>query len=85
MLHEQEVEILQPYLTERMGLDLGELVLHVVGVHCADLVARGCAEDFDDLHELIDTRLTREKWLAKHKLSHDTAGGPDIWYHMSAN
>jgi hypothetical protein len=48
------------YLTERMRLDLGKLMLHVVGVHCADLVARRGAEHFDNLDELVNARLTRE-------------------------
>jgi hypothetical protein len=61
------------YLTERMRLDLGELVFHVVGVHCADLVSSGGAENFDDLHELVNTRLSREQWLTQHKLCHYTA------------
>jgi hypothetical protein len=48
------------YLTERMRLDLRELVLHVVGIHCADLVSSRCTEYFDNLHELVDARFTRE-------------------------
>lgn len=39
-----------PYLTERVGLDLRELVLHVVRVHGPDLVTGRCAEYLDDLH-----------------------------------
>lgn len=68
-----------------MGLDLWELVLHVVRVHRANLVARGCAEDFDDLHKLIDARLTGEQWLTKHELSHNAASRPDIWCHRLVN
>lgn len=44
------------YLVERVRLNLGEFVLHIVGVHGADLVARGCPQDLDDLDELVDAR-----------------------------
>lgn len=66
-------------LVERMRLDLRKLVFHVIGVHGADLVSRGCAKNLDDLDELVDTRLTGEQRLSQHELSHDTAGRPDIW------
>jgi len=62
-----------------MGLDLGEFVLHVVRVHRTNLVACGSAEYFDDLHELVNTRLAREERLAKHELSHDAASRPHIY------
>jgi hypothetical protein len=61
------------YLTERMRLDLGELVLHVVGVHGTNLISGRRAEDFNDLHELVNTRLSREQGLTKHELCHHTA------------
>lgn len=54
-------------------------MLHVVGVHGADLVSCGCAQHLDDLNELVDTRLTGEQRLSQHELSHDTASRPDIW------
>lgn len=66
------------YLTERVRLDLGKFMLHVVGIHGADLIASGRAEDFDDLHELVDTGLAREQWLSKHELGHDTTSRPHI-------
>jgi hypothetical protein len=71
------------YLTERMRLDLGELVLHVIGVHRADLVPSGCSKHFDDLHELVDTRLAREQRLSEHELCHNATGGPDIYTFIS--
>ena len=61
-----------------MRLDLRELVLHVVGVHRANLVSCRRAENLDDLDELVDTRFTGKQRLPKHKLSHDTTSGPDI-------
>jgi len=60
-------------------LDLGELVFHVVGVHGADLVASRSSQNLDDLDQLVNTRLTGEQRLTEHKLSHDTASGPDIY------
>lgn len=56
-----------------MRLDLGELVLHVVRIHGADLVASGRAENLDDFYELINARLAREQRLAEHEFCHDTA------------
>lgn len=61
-----------------MRLDLGELVLHVVGVHGADLLAGGSSQNLDDLDQLVDAGLSLEKRLAEHELSHDTSGGPDV-------
>lgn len=61
-----------------MGFDLRELVLHVVRVHRLDLLAGGCAQDLDDLDELIDAALSGEEGLAQHKLSHDAPGGPYV-------
>ena len=66
------------YLAERMRLDLRKLVLHVVGVHRADLVARGRAEHLDDLDQLVDAGLAGEQRLAQHQLGHHAAGGPHI-------
>ena len=48
------LRLCRAYLTERMRLDLREFVLHVVGVHGANLVSGRSAEDFDDLHKLIN-------------------------------
>ena len=61
-------------LVERVGLDLRELVLHVVRVHSTNLLARRRSQDLDDLDELVNARLAREERLAKHELSHDTTG-----------
>jgi hypothetical protein len=71
------------YLTERMRLDLRELVLHVVWVHRADLVPSGCSEHFDDLHKLVDTRLAGEQGLSEHELCHNATSGPDIYIFVS--
>jgi hypothetical protein len=62
-----------------MRLDLWELVLHIVRVHCPNLVPGGSAKNFDDLHQLIDSRFAGEKRLPKHQLCHDAPGGPDIY------
>lgn len=66
-------------LVEWVWLDLGELVLHVVGVHGADLITGRRAQHLDDLDELVNTRLTREQGLSQHQLSHHTAGRPHIY------
>jgi len=66
------------HLTERMRLDLRKLVLHVVGVHGANLIPGGCAQHLDDFYELINARLAREQGLPKHEFCHDAAGGPDV-------
>jgi hypothetical protein len=70
---------LAAYFTEWMRLDLWKLVLHIVRVHCPNLVPGWSAKNFDDLHQLIDSRFAREKWLSKHQLCHDTPSGPDIF------
>lgn len=67
-----------------MWLDLGEFVLHVIRVHCADLVASWSAQNFDDLDKLVDTRLAWEKRLTEHELCHDAAGGPHIWIRVNS-
>ncbi len=66
-------------LVERMRLDLREFVLHVVGVHGANLLTRGSPKNFDDLDELIYAGLSREQGLTEHKLCHHTTRGPDIY------
>ena len=60
------------YLVEGMRLDLRELVLHVVGVHGANLFPGRGAKHLDDLHQLVDTRLTGEEGLAEHQFRHHT-------------
>ena len=60
------------------GLDLGELELGVVGVHGADLLPSGGAEDLDDLDELIDAGIAGEERLAEKELGPDTSLGPNV-------
>lgn len=72
------ISIAGTYLVERVGLDLRELVLHVVGVHGSDLFTSRSAKHFDDLNKLIDAGFAREEGLAKHQLCHDTASRPNI-------
>lgn len=43
------------YLVEGMRLDLGELVFHVIGVHCADLFPSRGAKNLDDFHQLVNS------------------------------
>ena len=59
--------------------NLWESIFFVVWVHCLNLFFRWCTEDFDDLNKLIDTTLTREDGLTKHKFSNDTANRPNIY------
>lgn len=66
------------HLDERMRPNLRELVLHIVGVHRLDLVARRGTQYLDDLDELINARLAREEWLAEHELCHDTSSRPHV-------
>lgn len=61
-------------LVEWMGFDLGEFVLHVVGIHGTDLVTGGRSQHFDDLYELINARLAGKQRLSQHELRHDTSG-----------
>jgi len=65
---------------EGVGFDLGELVLHVIGIHCLDLLPRRCSKYFDNLHKLINATLAREQGLSKHQLGHDTSSRPDIYF-----
>lgn len=41
---------LAEHLTERMRLDLGELVLHVVRIHGPNLLSSRSSQDLDDLY-----------------------------------
>ena len=61
-----------------MRFDLRELVFHVVGVHRLDLFSGRRAKNFDDFHQLIDTTLAGEEWLAQHQLRHHTARRPYV-------
>lgn len=67
------------YLIEGVRLDLRELVLHVIGVHGANLLTGRGAEHLDDFHQLVDTRLTREERLAQHQFGHHTTSRPHIY------
>jgi len=72
-------------LVERMRLDLGELVLHVVWVHGANLVTCWRTQNLDNFNELVDPRLSREKGLSEHELCHDTTSGPHICHGLVSN
>lgn len=72
-------------LVEWMGFDLRKLVLHVVGIHRLDLLPGRCAKNLDNLHQLIDTALTREQWLAQHQLRHDTTRRPYVCLANASN
>ena len=65
-------------LVEGMRFDLGKFMLHIVRVHRTNLVTSWCPQNFDDLHQLIDTRLSWEQRLPQHQLRHDTAGRPNV-------
>ena len=54
-------------------------MFHVIGVHGPDLLSSRSSEYFDDFDKLINARLSWKKWLSKHKLCHDAAGGPDVY------
>lgn len=64
-----------------MRLDLRELVLHVVGVHGANLISSRCSQHLDDLYELVNARLAWEKRLSEHQLCHDATRRPDVCTH----
>lgn len=68
------------YLLPRMAFDLGKLEFGVVGIHLANLFARRRAEHFDDLHQLVDARVTREDRLAEQQFGEHTASTPHIWW-----
>ena len=61
-----------------MGLDLRELVLHIVGVHGADLFSSWGAQNLDDFHQLVNARFTGEEGLSKHQFRHHATSGPNI-------
>ncbi len=64
---------LSEHLVEGMGLDLGELVLHIVGVHRTNLLPCRCAQHLDDLNQLVYALFAGEEWLSKHELCHHTS------------
>lgn len=51
-------------LVPGVALDLREFEFRVVGVHLADLVARGSAQHLDDLHQLVHARVSGEDGLS---------------------
>lgn len=55
-----------------MSFDLREFEFAVVGIHLTDLLMRGCAQYFDDLHQLIDTAVTREDGLTEEEFRKHT-------------
>lgn len=59
------------YLAKRMRLDLWEFVLHIIRIHSTNLITCRRAEDFNDFHELVNSRLSREEWLPEHQLGHN--------------
>ena len=48
------------YPVERMRFDLREFVFHVIRVHGPYLFFGWCSEDFDNFHQLINPRFSRE-------------------------
>lgn len=67
------------HLVPGVSLDLGELEFGVVGVHGANLLLSGCAEDLDDLYQLVHSRVSREDWLAQQQLCKHASCTPDVW------
>lgn len=59
-------------------LNGGEAEARVVGVHGVDFLARGRAEDLDDLDQLLQTAIAREQRGAEQELCHDASKGPDV-------
>ena len=62
----------------RMSLDLRELELRVVRIHLLDLFSGGRAQNFDDLNQLIDARVTREDRLPEHQFRENASSAPDV-------
>ena len=66
------------HLLPRERSNLREPIFFVLRVHCLNLFPRRCAKDLDDFDKLIDSALSWENWLAKHKLRNDAADRPDV-------
>jgi hypothetical protein len=66
------------YLLPRVRFDLRKLELGVIGIHFANLLSGRCAQDFDNLHQLVDAGVAREYGLAKKKLGQHTSSAPNI-------
>jgi hypothetical protein len=61
-----------------VALDLWKLELLVLWVHQFDLVDRGCAEDLDDLYQLVGGALTREERFAQQHLGYHATNRPHV-------
>ena len=59
-------------------LYLREFILCVVGVHGKDLLTGRRTEDFDYFHQLVNSTLSWEDGLTKHKLCDNTAYRPNV-------
>lgn len=75
---------LAEHLAEGVRLDLGEFVLHVVGVHGPDLLASRRTQHLDDLDQLVYTRLAGKQGLTKHQLCHDASSRPNVYHVLLA-
>ena len=59
-------------------LDLREFEFDVIRIHRPYLLLGRRPQHFDDLHELIDARITRKEWLPQQQLRSDAPLRPDI-------
>lgn len=66
------------HLLPRERSNLREPIFFVLRVHCLNLFPRRRTKDLDDFDKLIDSALSWENWLAKHKLRNDAADRPDV-------
>ena len=64
--------------TPRMSLNLRKFELCIIRVHLSDLLLGGCAQDFDDLHQLVHAAVPGEDGLAEEELGKDTASAPNV-------
>lgn len=53
------------YFLPWMTLNLWKFEFRVIWIHFAYLFSCRCAQNFDDLNQLIDTRIAGENWLAE--------------------
>ena len=61
-----------------MSLDRRELEFRVVGIHRVNLLFSRRAQHLDNLHQLVDARLTGEQRLPQQQLSNNAARRPDV-------
>lgn len=66
------------YLLPRVSFDLRKLELGVIRIHFANLFSGWCTQDFDNLHQLINARVTRKYGLTKKKFGQHASSTPDI-------